>query len=84
MSDHEDSKVEEEEAEADESSVMSEGVNWLLETPAYKIARVPFGQQECRELIVEGSRCTLQTVRSSAKLQMGWSSGSSGFNSLGK
>ena len=38
MSDHEDSKVEEEEAEADESSVMSEGVNWMLETPAYKIA----------------------------------------------
>jgi hypothetical protein len=31
MSDHGDSKVEEEEAEADESSVMSEGVNWLLD-----------------------------------------------------
>ena len=36
-SDHEDCE-DEEVAEDEESSVMSEGVNWSLETPAYKIA----------------------------------------------
>ena len=39
VSDHEDSKnEEEEEAVDDESSVISEGIHWVLEPPAYKIA----------------------------------------------